>query len=49
MSAVQFLPGTGRWQRVSADGGVDSTASGPSTASGGPPPLQLQGRIEGAA
>ena len=34
----QILPGTGRWQRVSADGGVDSAASGPSTAFGGPPP-----------
>ncbi len=34
----QILPGTGRWQRVSAAGGVDSTAFGPSTAFGGPPP-----------
>ena len=33
-----ILPGTGRWQRDSADGGADGGVPGPSTSSAGPPP-----------
>jgi ATP-dependent DNA helicase DinG len=39
--AEQILPGTGRWQPVRADGGVDSSASDPTTIESsfnGPPP-----------